>query len=358
VGADAEFTIFDLDSGESVHDTTSSKALEQRSHMQFVNRLPRIAAALLLAVVVPWVAALPSNAHPPDDDHTHIEPTPITHNRPEHGGLGDIGAKLADPTANIWALTFNVQGPEFYDGDLNTGSPQVGGNVIFEPVMPFPLYGTGKNQWKMITRPVIPIIFSEPIPTGVGTDSFNHIGGLGDIELPLLLALPERMLGHWIFAAGPVFEFPSATNAALGANQYSVGPAVAFGYKTKRWVGVLFPNYFFGVGSQSDRTAADATTSKLSLLYAFTYNLPKAWQVGFNPTISYNHTASSGNQWDVPVGLFASKVVEIAGVPTKIQATVEYSVVSPDAFGKRASFRFVITPVIPGLVSKPIFGGK
>jgi hypothetical protein len=43
-----------------MHDATSSKALEQRSHMQFVNRLPRIAAATLLAVVVPWLGALPS----------------------------------------------------------------------------------------------------------------------------------------------------------------------------------------------------------------------------------------------------------------------------------------------------------
>ncbi len=230
--------------------------------------------------------------------------------------------------------------------------------MIFQPVLPFPLYGTGKNQWKMITRPVIPIIFSQPIPTGAGTDSFNNIGGLGDIELPLLLAPPERMLGHWIFAAGPVFEFPSATNTSLGANQYSVGPAVAFGYKTKKWTAALFPNYFFGVGDRSDRKATTPTTSKLSLLYAFTYNLPKAWQVGLNPTISYNNTASSGNQWDVPFGLFASKVVKIGRVPTKIQATVEYSVVSPDAFGERAAFRLVVTPVIPGLVKNPFFGGK
>jgi hypothetical protein len=100
-----------------MHDATSSKALEQRAHVQSVNRLPRIAAAPLLAVVVPWVAALPSNAHPPDDDHTHKEPTLITHNRPEHGGLGDIGAKLSDPTSDIWALQMNWQGPVFYDGD-------------------------------------------------------------------------------------------------------------------------------------------------------------------------------------------------------------------------------------------------
>jgi hypothetical protein len=276
---------------------------------------------------------------------------------PKHGSMGAVGAKLSDPTSNVWALQFNFQGPQFFDGDLNLGSPEVGGNVIFQPVLPFPLYGTGENQWKMITRPIIPIIFSQPIPQG-GLDEFKSAAGIGDIEIPLLLNPPTRMLGHWMLGAGPVFEFPTATPNSLGAQQYSVGPAVVVGYKTKKWTAALFPNYFFGVGSRGDRKATTPTTSKLSLLYAFTYNLPKAWQVGFNPTISYNHTAPSGNQWDVPVGLFASRVVAIAGIPTKIQAAVEYSVVSPNNFGKRAAFRFVITPVMPGLVKNPIFGGK
>jgi hypothetical protein len=159
--------------------------------------------------------------------------------------------------------------------------------------------------------------------------------------------------------AGPVFEFPTSTNDALGAQQYSIGPAVVVGYKAKKWTGALFPNYFFGVGDRSDRKSTTPTTSKLSLLYAFTYMLPDAWQIGFNPTISYNNKASSGNKWDVPVGLFVAKTVLLGGkLPFKIQGGVEYSVVSPDSFGKRANFRFVMTPVIPGLVQKPIFGGK
>ena len=220
---------------------TNSEALEQRLCMQFVNRLPRVTAALLLAVVVPWAAAPPSNAHPPDDNHTHKEPTPITHNRPEHGGLGDIGAKLSDPTSDVWALVMNFQGPVFYDGDLNTGSPEVGGNMVFQPILPFPLYGTGKNAWKMITRPVIPIIFSVPVPRDATPDNFKNIGGIGDIEIPLLVNLPAAIAGHWILGAGPVFEFPSATNDALGSNQYSVGPAVVAGYKTKIVVGCALP---------------------------------------------------------------------------------------------------------------------
>ena len=51
-------------------------------------------------------------------------------------------------------------------------------------------------------------------------------------------------------------------------------------------------------------------------------------------------------------------MIKLGRVRFKIQAGLEYSVVSPDAFGKRANFRFVLTPVIPGLIKNPIFGGK
>lgn len=319
-----------------------------------------IRGALLFSITLSGVLALlatPAGSHDVQP-HPHAEDSKAEdkYKHPKHGTLGQIGAKLADPTSNVWALQFNIQAPTFFDGDENTGNPKVGGNVIFQPVLPFPLYGTGENQWKMITRPIIPIIFSQPIPQSF--NKFNDIGGLGDIELPLLLNPPESMIGHWIFGAGPVFEFPTSTNDSLGAQQYSVGPAVVVGYKTKSFTTALFPNYFFGVGSRSDRKATTPTTSKLSLLYAFTYNLPQAWQIGFNPTISYNDNASSGNKWDVPVGPFVSKVIKLGRLPIKIQGGLEYSVVSPDGFGKRANFRFVVTPVIPGLVKNPIFGGK
>ena len=281
---------------------------------------------------------------------------PPDHNRPEHGSLANIGAKLSNPTSDVWALQFNIQAPTFSDGDVNLGNPKIGGNVIFQPVLPFPLYGTGHNAWKLITRPIIPIIFAQQIPTGF--NEFKHVGGIGDIEIPLLINLPTKMSGHWILGAGPVFEFPTSTNDALGNQQYSIGPAVVVGYQNKYFTAALFPNYFFGVGDRSDRKSTTRTTSKLSLLYNFTWALPNAWQIGLNPTISYNHKALKNNKWDVPVGLFGAKTIKIGRTPMKIQFGVEYSVVSPDLFGKRANFRLVVTPVIPGLVKNPIFGGK
>ena len=315
--------------------------------------MARLTVALLLASGVATTSFAhddPTKGRAPDGDHD------TEHCCPHHGSLADVGKKLADPTANIWALQLNFQTPVLYDGDLNTGGPKAGGNAIFQPVLPFPLYGEGDDQWKMISRPVVPIIFGQPIPEGF--NEFKTIGGLGDIEIPLLLNPSHRILGNWIFAAGPVFEFPTSTNDALGAQQYSVGPAVALGYKAKAFTAVVFPNYFFGVGDRGDRKSSTPTTSKLSLLYAFYYNLPNAWQIGFNPTITYNDTATSGNKWNVPVGLLAAKTIKIGRTPTKIELAMEYSVVSEDTFGKRANFRIVVTPVIPGLVKKAIFGGS
>ena len=272
---------------------------------------------------------------------------------PEHKDLGAVGAKLANPLSELWSISMNFQMPTFYDGDINTGDPEVGADMIFQPVLPIPLYGEGAGEWRMITRPVIPLIFSQPIPRG--SDDFYHKGGIGDIQLPALLSVPEKIAGHWILGAGPVGMFPTATTDALGADQWAMGPAVAIGYKTKKYTAVLFPNYFWKVGS-SGQDSNTPNINQGSLLYALTFNLPDAWQVGTNPTITYNHQATGGNKWNVPVGLFVGKTIRVGKMPVNIKFAVEHSVVSEDDFGKRTAFRFMITPVVPSLIKNPIFG--
>ena len=92
------------------------------------------------------------------------------------------------------------------------------------------------------------------------------------------------------------------------------------------------------------------------MLYWLTLNLPDAWQIGMNPTITYNDKADSGNKWNVPVGLYGGKTIKFGKVPVNLRAGVEYSVVSPDDFGNRAQIVFQITPVIPAWIKNPIFG--
>jgi hypothetical protein len=287
--------------------------------------------------------------------HPHAEDSKAAdeYKHPQHGSLGDVGAKLANPLASLWSLSFDYQPLRFFDGDLNEGDSRLGAGVTFQPVLPIPLYGEGDTQWRLITRPVIPIQFSQPILRRY--DKFYNKGGLGDIQLPVMLALPEKYTGHWILGAGPVGLFPTATDDALGSDQFALGPAVVFGYKTKLFTAVLFPNYFWKIGSHDqDRNTPDI--SRGSLLYALTFNLPQAWQAGFHPTITYDEKASSGNKWNVPVGLFVGKTIKVGNTPLNLKFGLEYSVVSQDDFGKRTVFRIEITPVIPSLIKNPIFG--
>lgn len=267
--------------------------------------------------------------------------------------LTEVGNKLANPLSNLWALSASINAPQFFDGNANTGDPQIGGLMVFQPVLPIPLHGEGQDQWRMITRPVIPLIFSKPVPKGF--DRFNHKGGIGDIQLPFLLAPSDRISGHFILGAGPIFQFPTATSNSLGQNQWAMGPAVVVGYKTEKATLGVFPNYFWKIGA-AGQSAKTPNVSQMSLLYFFNYALPEAWQVGFNPTITYDDKAASGNQWNVPIGLYIGKTVRLGRLPVNIKLGGEYSVVSQDLFGQRFQFRLQLTPVIPSLIADPIFG--
>jgi hypothetical protein len=267
--------------------------------------------------------------------------------------MGAIGSKLSNPVSDLWQLAMSFNAPAFYDGDINSGSPQVGGVLNFQPTLPIPLWGEGESEVRMIVRPIIPIIFSQPVPKG--NNDFAHQGGIGDIELPMLLNVPAAKAGNWILGAGPVFLFPTATTDALGSDQFAMGPAVVLGYHTKKTTFGIFPNYFWKVGSTGQHEDT-ANVNKGSMIYFFNYALPNAWQVGFNPTITFNQQAASGNKWLVPVGCYVGKTTKIGKLPVNIKVGLEYSVVSPDDWGKRLQFRIQVTPVIPGLIKKAIFG--
>ena len=96
----------------------------------------------------------------------------------------------------------------------------------------------------------------------------------------------------------------------------------------------------------------------MQLLYFGFYNLPDAWQIGFNPTINYDNKATSGNKWNVPIGLVVAKTTSVAGKPVKFQFGFEYSVVTQDDFGTRFQIKLNVIPVIQSLIKKPIFGGN
>src|SRR5260370_38696645 len=94
----------------------------------------------------------------------------------ERGSLEEISQELTNPVSNVWSM-FTEFDLAFSGGDLKKGSSNVGGRMIFQPVLPFPLYGQGQDQCKLITRPTIPVVFSQPVPKGF--DDFTNPRRLG-----------------------------------------------------------------------------------------------------------------------------------------------------------------------------------
>ncbi len=316
-----------------------------KSTLDLTNIRSRSAGSILTVLLV---VTFPLTAHSHDADAPKTGANPPAS---EHGSAAEVGAKLSDPTSNVWAM-FTQFGLTTSDGDVNTGDPKFGGNMIFEPILPVPLFGEGADQWKILVRPAVPVLFGNSVPEGF--NRFDSETGLGDISLPLPVTMPA---GNWLLGLGPAFLLPTSTQDAFGKQQWAVGPTGILGYKTKKWVVGLFPQYYFGIGSRGDQNnKPDA--SFMNLLYFGFYNLPDAWQIGFNPNITYDNKASSGNRWNLPIGLVVAKTTMMGGRPWKFQFGFEHSVVSQDDFGTRFQVKLNIFPVFGALSKNPIFGGN
>ena len=261
------------------------------------------------------------------------------------------GRKLSNPLSDVWAL-FTRFDVHFTDGDVNAGDSKIGSRMIFQPILPLPLFREGASRWNFIMRPTLPVLFSTAVPTGL--DTFDHTGGLGDFQLPTVIAPP---MGNVIFGAGPAFLFPTATDDAFGRQQWGLGPALVLGYGSAAATFGVFGQYYFGIGSSGDRDPGLPDASYLNLLYFLSVNLANAWQFGFSPTITYDARATPGNRWNVPVGLVVSKTSLLGKMPVKFTFGLEYSVVSQDAYGDRAKLVLEVIPVIPSLIRRPILGG-
>jgi hypothetical protein len=302
--------------------------------LKSTTRIPGFLGILLLASAV----AAPALAQGTEHHKTH--------------DMDAVGRALANPISDVWAL-FTEFDFTWSDGDLNDGDWKFGSDMIFQPVMPIKL----TENWKLITRPSIPVVWDAkvPEPDGSGGADFDGKFGIGDMFLPLLAA-PKATIkiggGDIAWGLGPTWTFPTSTNDALGSEKWEVGPAGVLVWKNDKVTAGIFPQYWWSFASRdSDRDP----TSHGVLLYFFWYNLPNAWQIGLAPTITYNHKASSGNEWNVPIGLMMAKTTKIGNRPVKFQFGVEYSVVSQDDFGKRLELKLNIIPVIAPLIKNPIF---
>jgi hypothetical protein len=333
--------------GERTVPTPESEWLSLSSHtVRRAEEAPRLGIfdAGQCAAQITWLSLAAAS----DSPETTTSTTPATG---EEADLGEIAKQTNNPVGSLWMLFFQ------YDATISedaTGRQRESHSTKFQPVMPFQL----TQEWKVITRPVIPIhtqteVFDGPV------HGWDCESGIGDIVLLSLFSwapveTPKKSKSNLVWGIGPTWSFPTATEDLLGTEKWSVGPAATVFYLGEKWiVGAIWQNWFSFAG-EGDRDQVSLTDFQ----YIVRYRPTPTTSIGMTPNIQRDWTRGDG--WSVPVGLGGDITFKIGKMPIRIGAEAQYYLVQPDNFGAEWNFRVFIIPIIPApdWANQPLFGPR
>jgi hypothetical protein len=239
----------------------------------------------------------------------------------------EIAEAINNPLSSLWLL-FAQNDTKWYGGDL-PDSGQVLNTTLIEPVMPMQV----TENWKMILRPVIPIVSNE-------FPGSNRETGLGDVVL--WTAFSRQYTPPNIFAFGPTVMMDTATDDLLGFGKWSAGPmAVAF-HVGEKWIYGVVAQHWWSFAGDDNREDVSLT----DIQYVLRYRLSAKTNIGFGPNIQANWSEDSDNTWTVPVGFGGDTLVKIGPFPVKVGLEAYYNVISPEDFGPEWQLRLMFVPVI------------
>jgi hypothetical protein len=225
-----------------------------------------------------------------------------------------LAQKSQNPVADLISVPF--------ENDLNFGvGPREDLQYILQaqPVIPFRLNG----DWNLISRTIVPFLHQPELAPG-----FGDVSGLGDIVQSLFLS-PAKP-GKVIWGVGPILQFPTATNDALGQRKWGAGPtAVALTIQGPWLVGALVNNVWSFAG-RDDRPDVNQMLIQPFIVYTF----PGAWSVESAPVITADWKADRDNRWTVPLGAGVGKIVRLGKLPLSTSIDAYYNVTRPDHAAK------------------------
>jgi hypothetical protein len=262
------------------------------------------------------------------------ESLPSSEGGPNSPTAAEIAAELSNPNTNLGSMNM-VFDYVAYDGDLPGAGSQSAIRGTFQPSLPYALSPTTN----LFARPGVPVIFSQDVPNAKG--GFDSKGlDLGDITFDAMIVNTFMDIGM-VLGAGVVGTLPTATDDALGLDQWLLGPE-AIAAVVREWgvFGALVTHQWDVAGED------DFDTSITGGQYFYAFNLKDGWQLNAAPTYSYNHEADSGNRWTLPLAIGASKTTMINGRPWKFGLQYWHYVESPDLYGPDWQIRFTVSPVL------------
>jgi hypothetical protein len=204
----------------------------------------------------------------------------------------------SDPTASL--MSVSVQ--DIYAGSYHQLADESGNTLLLRSSVPFT---TGSLEH--IARVTLPIV----------TDSPSGESGLSDLVLFDLIKF-EKSWGRW--GIGPVLLAPTATDDAIGAGKWAIGPALGFVARGNKLMWGLFNQNLFSFAGDDDRE--DVNVSILQPIV--NYSLPEKWSIGTSEmNITYDWKKDA---WTIlPLGVKLAKLVKFGKLPVQFAGGYEYN---------------------------------
>jgi hypothetical protein len=244
---------------------------------------------------------------------------------PDEDDPAELAKKLQNPIADLISV------PLQNNWDFGIGPAEAMRYFVnIQPVIPVSL----TTDWNLILRTILPVIYAEsPVPGG------DNRAGLGDILQSFFFSPKAPTRGGWIWGAGPVFLYPSATDDALGTEKFALGPTAVVLKQQRGWTYGMLANHLWSVAGDSDRADVNATFVQPFV----TYTTKTFTTVGFNTETTYDWENEQGT---VPLNGFVQQLFKIGPQPVAFQLGARYYAEKP-AGGPDWGLRFVMTLLFP-----------
>lgn len=233
----------------------------------------------------------------------------------------DDAAALAKAVQNPIASLVSV--PFQWNINLETGPQEKTQHVLnIQPVLPFEL----NENLNVITRTIVPLISQPAFGQGQSRE-----GGLGDIQFSAFFSPKKPGPGGWIWGAGPILQFNTASDDRLGQGVWGIGPtAVALKMSGPWVVGGLINNVW---SFTEDSGRADVNQMLIQPFINYNFADKPGRYLTFAPIITADWKADN-DKWVIPLGMGIGQVMKIGKQPVNISASAYYNVERPDNAAK------------------------
>jgi hypothetical protein len=250
-----------------------------------------LAAIAILFMLLPQAAAAQSPAgQPPAGQAAEAGPS-----------ASELAKQAQNPIATL--ISFPLEA----NWDMGVGDREATSTLLnVQPVIPFAV----SKITNIVLRAIMPLT-SQP---SSGVDG-NRINGLGDILLSAFFT-PAKS-GRVIWGAGPVLLLPTATNGALGAEKFGVGPTAVVLTQPGNWSFGMLANQIWSASGANDREDVNRTY----LQPFMDYNLGSGLSVGFSAEATGDWKADD-DKWSSPLLFRASKVTVLGKRPIQLRVAV------------------------------------